>query len=75
VYALYNINFPGEFLPREYTGFRLKLKEIEKAKLEQSWPLTISSPIHTNDDKGIQITLTELERGDSRDERSRRYAR
>jgi hypothetical protein len=63
-YALYNFNFPGAFLPREYVGFRLKLKEIEKRKLEAPWPLTISSPIHRSDDKGnVEITLTDLENG------------
>ncbi|KAF2434667.1 hypothetical protein EJ08DRAFT_426080 [Tothia fuscella] len=63
VYALYNFYFPGEFLPREYTGFRLKLKEIEKAKLETPWPLSISSPIRRSVDKGVEITLTEMENG------------
>jgi hypothetical protein len=72
---LYNLNFPGAFLPREYVGFRIKLKEIEKAKLEAPWPLTISSPIHHSDDKGnVEITLTELENGrmDRMDGRGRR---
>jgi hypothetical protein len=73
-YALYNITYPGAYLPREYIGFRIKLKEIEKAKLEYAWPLTISSPIHPSDDKHVEITLTELEngRGDSSHGRGRR---
>jgi len=74
-YVLYNFNFPGAFLPREYVGFRLKLKEIEKSKLEAPWPLTISSPIRRSDDKGnVEITLTELENGrmDRMDGRGRR---
>jgi len=62
-YALYSINFPGTFLPRDYTRFTIKLKVLEKAKLESPWPLTISSPIRTGDDKTVEITLTELENG------------
>lgn len=61
-YTLFNLNHPGEFLPRDYTRFKLNLKEIEKAKSEVLWPLQISSPIR-NDDKGVEITLTELENG------------
>ena len=73
IYCLYNINYPGEFLPRDYTGFRIKLGEIEKAKRDNGWPLNISPPIrsedqfvHRADDKSFAVTLTELENGNMR---------
>jgi hypothetical protein len=77
IYTLWNINYPGAFLPFEYCRFKFDVKKIEKAKLESSWPLQISNPIrtdeeygprhdefiHRGDDKGMQITLSELETG------------
>ncbi|KAF2404391.1 hypothetical protein EJ06DRAFT_518806 [Trichodelitschia bisporula] len=64
VYTIFNIFHPGQFLPRDYTRFRLKLKEIEKMKNDNPWPTTISAPIYRpENDKGMEITLTELENG------------
>jgi hypothetical protein len=67
VFALFSLSYPGYFLPREYIGFRIKLKEIAKAKRDNSWPLTISPPFpmppKNVDDKYSEVTLAEMEEG------------
>ncbi|KIW09616.1 uncharacterized protein PV09_00483 [Verruconis gallopava] len=45
IFALFSLTYPGFFLPREYIGFRIKLKEIAESKRDASWPLNISAPL------------------------------
>lgn len=65
VFILYNLMYPGNFLPREYIGFRLSLRKIRKAKRDASWPLTISPPIPTKriervDDKHYEVKIVAM---------------
>jgi hypothetical protein len=72
--SLWNWHYPGAYLPFEYCRFKFDVKKIEKAKIDDIWPLQISNPIRNRDeeyasrhddfvrpdDKGIEITLTEM---------------
>lgn len=74
VMCIWNVYYPGAFLPFEYCRFKFDVKKIEKAKIDNTWPLQISHPIRNrdeeyaprqddfvrHDDKGIEISLTEL---------------
>ncbi|KAE9963839.1 hypothetical protein EG328_011017 [Venturia inaequalis] len=72
-FALWNIHYPGAFLPFDLCRFKFDVKKIEKAKMDNTWPLQISNPIRhdeeyaprqddptRHDDKGVEITLTEI---------------
>lgn len=73
-FTLWNIRYPGVFLPFEYCRFKFDVNKIEKAKMDNVWPLQISNPIRNHDEeyaprhdefarhdaKGIEITLTEM---------------
>ena len=63
VYILFSLSYPGFFLPREYIGLIIKLKDIATAKLDASWPLNISAPLPmrrpqiSNGDKYIEASI------------------
>ncbi|QDS69965.1 hypothetical protein FKW77_002815 [Venturia effusa] len=73
-FALWNIYYPGVFLPYDFCRFKFDVKKIEKAKSDTTWPLQISNPIRSRDeeyaprhddfsrhnDKGIEITLADM---------------
>ncbi|TID19752.1 RTA1-domain-containing protein [Venturia nashicola] len=72
-FALWNIYYPGAFLPFDFCRFKFDVKKIEKAKMDSAWPIQISNPIRHDEeyaqphnttpsrhDKGIEITLTEM---------------
>src|SRR5690349_3975549 len=50
MYSLFSANHPGEYLPREYTRLRFKIRNIERLKSGGPWQLTISNPIPNEQD-------------------------
>lgn len=44
-FALFICNNPGDYLPREYTRLRFKIRDIERVKSTSPWQVTISNPI------------------------------
>jgi len=60
IYTIFQVENPGKYFPRDYTRFKFDTKKLEKQKMESSWPLTISNPIQTPNDKEVEVITTEI---------------
>ena len=59
IFTLFSLSYPGFFLPRDYTGWMIKLKKIAEAKKDSQWPLSISPPFPMQSSEVLEDSYAE----------------
>lgn len=61
IFGLFIWTNPGDYLPRDYTKLRFKIKDIERIKSTSPWQVTISNPIQIPPDDKVEVIVQTAE--------------